>query len=182
MTCIVGLKHKKKVYIGGDSCTTAGYETRATSQKKVFRIGNNDNAMLIGNSGSLRTQQILKYNVTPPKITQSVEKYLVREFVPLLRKTLKEHGWIKKENETEEISGQGGFIIGLKGQIFCIYQDFQVHAVEDNIHSIGSGGEYALGAMLAMPNSPPKQRILTALSIAGELTMSVSAPYYVETL
>jgi len=182
MTCIIGLKHKKKVYIGGDSCTTSGWETRPTSQKKVFRIGNNDNRILIGNSGSVRTEQILHYHVTPPKITVPVEKYLVCEFVPLLRKTLQEHGWMKKENETESISEQGRFIIGIKGQLFCIYEDFQVHSVSDDILTIGSGGDYALGVMLALADKPPKQRILTALEISGQLTMSVCAPYYVDTI
>ena len=182
MTCIVGLKHKQKIYIGGDSCTTAGYETRASSQKKVFRIGSADNGILVGYCGSARMGQIIRYGVRPPKIKGDVEKYLFRKFIPALRKTLGEQGWLKQENNTDAINDDGRFMVGLKGEIFCIYEDFQVHSVEDNIHSIGSGRNYALGVMLALSNEPPKDRILTALSVAGQFTMSVCAPYYVESI
>lgn len=177
MTCIIGLKHNKKIYIGGDSCTTAGYETRAQPQKKVFRIGGAD--ILVGYCGSIRLAQIMQYVLTPPKITSPIEKYLVCDFVPALRETLSEHGWLNRENSTDRLNENARFIIGVEKQIFCIYEDFQVHSVKDNILTIGSGSEYALGAMFALSGVPPKKRILAALSIAGQLTTSVCAPYYV---
>lgn len=182
MTCIIGLKHKKKVYIGGDSCAVGGYETRVFSNKKVFYIGNNNNRMLIGYSGSFRMGQIIQYHVQPSEITLPIEKYLVRKFIPVLRKTLEKHKWLKQESGSDNINDDGQFLVGLKGQVFCIYEDFQVHSVSDNILTLGSGSSYALGAMLALADVPPKKRILTALEISGQLTTSVCAPYYVDTI
>lgn len=39
MTCIIGLVHEKKVYMGADSAADAGSQIRATALPKVFGLG-----------------------------------------------------------------------------------------------------------------------------------------------
>jgi len=107
MTCIIGLEEDGRVYMGGDSCTTAGYETRTIKGKKVFFIGKNAQ-ILVGASGSGRMTQILQYNFKPPPFgTFEAEEYLCKLFVPKLRKAIRKHGYIHTENQTENISENG---------------------------------------------------------------------------
>jgi len=194
MTCIIGLEEDGRVYMGGDSCTTAGYETRTIKGKKVFFIGKNAQ-ILVGASGSGRMTQILQYNFKPPPFgTFEAEEYLCKLFVPKLRKAIRKHGYIHTENQTENISENGRFLIGFKGQLFTIYDDFQVHQTEDGLQALGSGREYALGVMrfyqsMAKQNSiasgvigSPTSGIVNALKIAGYFTGSVAPPYYIEVI
>ena len=63
MTCIVGLEHKGKVYIGGDSAGVAGYSLSVRADQKVFINGN----FIFGFTSSFRMGQILRFGFNPPR-------------------------------------------------------------------------------------------------------------------
>ncbi len=126
MTCIVGMTHRGRVYMGGDSAAVQGWTRRQTALKKVFRRG----PFLIGYTSSFRMGQLLQHHLDVPKQTDSQEDmaYMVTRFIESARKLLKDKGFAKVESNSE--SG-GQFLVGYRGQLYTIHRDFQVGHVAD---------------------------------------------------
>jgi len=177
MTCIVGLAHRGSVYIGGDSASVQGWTSRVTRLPKVFRRG----AFLIGYTTSFRMGQLLQHHleVRPQRPDEDDTEYLVVEVAERVRLLLKERGVAKVEANTE--SG-GQFLIGYRGRLFSVQQDFQVNEMADGYDAVGSGAEYALGALRALDRSPPLPRLRKALEISAHFNMGVSGPFSVKVL
>lgn len=172
MTCIIGLEHKGKVYMGGDSAAVNNIAIYQTEVRKVFRA----NGFLIGWTGSFRMGQILQYQLQVPVQTtdQTDMEYMVTIFIEAVRKCFVDFGYDKGGED----SG-GTFLVGYHGQLYTIYSDYQVQQYAGAMNAVGSGQEYALGAMTALSDMSPKRRIKAALKIAGKWSDSVCGPYYV---
>lgn len=177
MTCIIGLVHETKVYIGADSIAVAGWEQLRYGWPKVFRVGE----FLIGCAGSLRMLQILKFHldIRLQQEGESDERYIVVAFVDAVRQALKERGYTHIDNNREE---GGRFLAGYRGQLYLVDEDFQATCFTGGLKAIGVGAEYAMGAMMALHTWQPEDRILQALAISAELSIGVGAPFYVEAL
>jgi ATP-dependent protease HslVU (ClpYQ) peptidase subunit len=177
MTCIVGLVDKKNVYIGGDSASVAGWTSRITKLPKVFRRG----PFLIGYTTSFRMGQLLQHALTVP--SQGAERddmrFMVTTFVECVRALLKDKGVAKVESNAE--SG-GQFLVGYRGRLYSVQQDFQVNEMADGFDAVGSGSEYALGALAATRGTPPVQRLKRALAVSAHFNMAVSPPFFVKSL
>jgi ATP-dependent protease HslVU (ClpYQ) peptidase subunit len=178
MTCIVGLKHKGEVFIGGDSAGVSGYSISSRKDPKVFINGD----LVIGFTTSFRFGQILQYELTPPKHhpDTSNAKYMVSQLVPAIRQALKEHGYlyVKESNE----SG-GTCLIGYRGQLFLMDSDFQIGEMSGDFYAVGCGADLALGAMHTIdrlkPIITPQQIIELALEAAESYSAGVIGPYII---
>lgn len=178
MTCIVGLAHNGKVYMGGDSMAAGTWDKHVIATRKVFRVGE----FLIGYTSSFRMGQILQYHLSVPQQQDGVtdERYMVVDFVEAVRDCLKDKGYASVNSNVEEA---GFFLVGYRGNLYYIASNFQVSQWASGIAAVGCGEPYALGAMVALGDKvKPKQRILKALEITSELCNGVCAPFYVETL
>lgn len=185
MTCIIGLVHEGKVYIGGDSQVSNGWGRDITARKKVFRVGD----FLIGCCGSIRMQQLLQYSlaVREQESGESPEHYMVTAFIEAARETFKKGGYLSAHEQREE---GGEFLVGYGYSLFRVESDFQVDVYANGLAACGVGAAYALGAMHAFRQQTkrddypgvfdPETVILDALTISGELCNGVSAPFYVE--
>lgn len=172
MTCVVGLVEKETVHIGVDSAAVQGWTRRASRVPKVFRRG----PFLIGYTTSFRMGQLLQHHldVPPQEAGQDDMEYLVTHFIERVRALLKEKGFTKVEQNTEK---GGQFLVGYRGRLYTVESDFQVGEHFDGFEVLGSGSEFALGAMKALANVPAKQRIRRALEIAAHFNMGVCAPF-----
>lgn len=197
MTCIVGLEHEGKVYMGGDSAAVSRWDMTRTRLKKVFRRG----TFLVGYTTSFRMGQLLQYRLAVPKREGGMDplEYMATVFVDAVRACLKEGGVAKIENAVEE---GGSFLVGYEGVLYHLESDFQVNYSQDGFMAVGCGAPYALGAlhqprvvvvpetfpMLSSENSKaqtdadPALSVYMALASAGHFSIGVSAPYYVEVL
>jgi ATP-dependent protease HslVU (ClpYQ) peptidase subunit len=177
MTCIVGLVHRGSVYIGGDSASVQGWTSRVTRLPKVFRRG----PFLIGYTTSFRMGQLLQFGLEarPQRDDEDDMEFMVTEVAERVRQLLKERGVAKVESNAE--SG-GQFLIGYRGRLFSVQQDFQVNEMADGYDAVGSGAEYALGAIRALDRSPPQSRLKRALEISAHFNMGVSGPFFVRSL
>lgn len=191
MTCIVGLVHaprgsrgkapEKTVYIGADSASVLGWTSRVTSLPKVFQRG----PFLIGYTSSFRMGQLLQHALAVPpqgtgKKDQDDMKFMVTVFAEHVRALLKERGMSKVEANSE--SG-GQFLVGYRQRLYSIMSDFQVNEMADGYDAVGSGAEYALGALRALgPEMPPKTRVRRALEVSAHFSMAVCPPFYVRSL
>lgn len=189
MTCIVGLVDRGTVYIGGDSASVAGWTSRVTRLPKVFRRG----PFLIGYTTSFRMGQLLQHALHVPlqkdrdatsRSRAGDMRFMVTTFAESVRHLLKERGVAKIEANAE--SG-GQFLVGYRGHLYSVQQDFQVNEMADGFDAVGSGAEYALGAMAAMrsvarASLPPAARVRRALGVSAHFNMAVSPPFFVRSL
>ena len=177
MSCIIGLAHKDKVYIGADSASVEGWINRKTNLQKVFKRG----PFLVGYTASFRLGQVLEYHLTVPtqNKNESDMTYMVTKVIDSLRDLLKEKGISKISSNVEE---GGRFLVGYRGNLYSIANDYQVGHMSDGFDAIGSGNEIALGALKALTDLPPIKRIKKALEISAYFNMGVTKPFYVKSI
>jgi ATP-dependent protease HslVU (ClpYQ) peptidase subunit len=180
MTCVIGLHTDDGIWIGADSAGSTEYGARTLrADLKVHQNGE----MLMGFCGSYRLGQILKFM----KISAQPEgmddfEYMVTMFVEDCREALKRGGvtWIEKN--TEELAGS--FMVGYRNGLYEIGSDFQVGISTKDYVCIGSGEEYAYGAMAILKDTEPDpvKQIKTALKVAADHNAFVAAPFVVRKL
>jgi len=181
MTCIVGMVDSGRVYIGADSATVSNWLLRETKLRKVFRYGD----FIIGGCGTFRMLQVLEHHLAvedhPSGWTDM--SYMVRCFIPAVRKCMSEHGFAKIENNQEE---GGSFLVGYHGHLFSVGSDFQIGENAARFDAVGRGDELALGAMYALQHTvesiTPEAKITICLEAAAHFDMSVGPPFHIETL
>src|SRR5713226_3145682 len=107
MSCIVGIKDKERVILGGDSAITTSSTIQPDQCPKIFSIQSQQgDEYLIGHAGSGRVGNVLRHIFIPPPFkvhadALSVEKYMVTHFVDALRKALKQAGFAQTEKDAE---------------------------------------------------------------------------------
>lgn len=177
MTCIVGVVHSGKVFIGGDSVGVGDWERIDRVDRKVFR----NDGVVIGFTTSYRMGQLLRYQLKPPALKdgQDLMEYMVVDFVEAVRKTLKDGGFAKKENEVEK---GGVFLVGTRGRLFTIEGDYQVGETGDGYAACGWGAQVALGALHASKKLAPRHRITAALKASEYHSRCVRGPFHIESI
>lgn len=182
MTCIVGLKHKGKVYMGGDSAGVSNYSLQIRADEKVFK----KNDFVFGFTDSFRMGQIIRYELDIPdreyseydknKPKKNTNDYLHQDFLPILMDTLSKRGFASiKDNVVEG----GIFLFGYQGELYYICGDFQIGRVLDDYNAIGCGFELALGALNVLDKLEfsPEDKILSALETAEKYCIGVRRPF-----
>ena len=178
MTCIVGLVENGTVYMGGDSAGVAGFDLTVRADEKVFRNGD----YLMGFTSSFRMGQLLRYAFEPPEIKdgEEINKFMATRFVDAVRQCLKDGGYARKKDE-EEIGGT--FLVGYKGWLFKIQDDYQVAVSFFRFDVVGCGESYAKGALFAMNQEyPPEQQVRLALEAAEQFSAGVRRPFTILSL
>jgi len=175
MTCIVGLVHGSRVYIGGDSCGAAveRYDVVSRKDPKVFKVGK----FLFGYTSSFRMGQLIRFSFKPPKNDcKNDYEYLCTKFVDEIRSVYKNGGYLTVDNSVET---GGIFLLGYNGQLYTVEDDFDVGMANLEYYSIGAGANYALGAMYqsGLTKKRPQERIKNALDAAATFNGAVMPPY-----
>lgn len=171
MTCIVGLVHEGKVYMGADSQAASSWDKRTVRHPKIFQTG----PFLIGYTTSFRMGQLLQYRLeVKPQGSEDDYAYMATSFVEAVREVLKDYGFAKVEHNQEE---GGTFLIGYKGKLYGLQDDMAVLDYMDSYSAVGCGRAYALGVMEALSDKPPKFRVKQALAISALFSNGVSPPF-----
>jgi ATP-dependent protease HslVU (ClpYQ) peptidase subunit len=180
MTCIVGFVEGASVWMGGDSAGTNGWlDQDLYASPKVFRNG----AMLIGSCGSARQAQLLRWSLDVPDHDprSDIEKYMVRSFIDAVRACFTSGGVRKKDSEVE--TSLGHFLVGYRGRLFVVYDDFQVRMPALPYAAVGCGDQIALGAMYASGHvTDPRERVEQALRASERFSAGVRGPFHIEVL
>lgn len=157
MTCIAGVVHEGRVWIGGDSAGVAGWSLRVRADRKVFRNG----PYLFGFSGSFRMGNLLRYAFTPPEPPDwDVYKFMSTGFMDAVRKCLKEGGFAEVNNGVER---GGFFLVGYREHLFTV-----------------CGDDIAVGSLYATRSLPPAERLRIALEAAERHSAGVRGPFHIE--
>ena len=172
MTCIVGLVHKNKVWVGGDSAGVNARELkiRPRADEKVFKNGD----FIIGIAGSFRMGNVLRYSLDIPKFSgKDVRKFMSNDFIEATRKAFVDGQVVS--NSTEAFPGV--FIVGYKDNLFTVQADYQVAVHENGFDAVGCGEAYALGALRSSTRRNPEKKVLEALMAAEEFSGGVQRPF-----
>jgi len=174
MSCIVGIKHEGKVYMGAD-----GFATTDEGQRRpvdVNKIISNKN-YLIGFTGSVRSGQILdSHNFEPP------EK--IEDFAEALRDHLFSKGCVAV--------AEGGIhmhtcnlLIAHGIDLWEVHMDFQFNKILGNYSAIGAGAFTAFGALYVLDKFPdinPVDKLEMALEAASEFNTNCGPPFTFEVI
>lgn len=178
MTCVIGYQTDDGIWIGADSAGSTEYGAQTIrADTKVFYHG----PMLFGFCGSYRMGQLLRYNLelSPHPKGMDDYEYMVRHFIEDVRDVLHDGGFTKIKNNVE----MGGFfIVAYKDGLYQIEDDFQVGVNTRDYVCIGSGEEYAYGAMAVLTETTedPVKVIKRALKVSADNNAFVAPPFLVK--
>jgi len=179
MTCIVGLidRKTKDVYIGGDSAGVGNYSIRLRKDPKVFIRG----PFIMGFTTSFRMGQLLmsdeRFKVRSQKQNETDYEYMVSAFVPAVQKLFEAGGFLE---ENSKVKRGGTFLVGYKGNLYCIEGDFQVAEHHDEFNACGCGEDYAVGSLYSTSKKKkmkPEEKVLEALEAAEYFSAGVRGPF-----
>lgn len=174
MTCIAGLEHGGKVYIGGDSAGVSGWSLRVRADEKVFVNG----PFVMGFTTSFRMGQLLRYSLVVSTQAAHVDDqtFMHTEFIDAVRNCLRVGGYAEVSNGRE---AGGSFLVGYRGSLYFVGDDFQIGRVSGGFDAVGCGAELAIGAMAAASIRNPTARVTQALKIAEDYSAGVRGPFVV---
>jgi hypothetical protein len=102
------------------------------------------NGYLIGGAGSSRFCDVIQYAWTPPTYDNTnMFGFMVATFVPAMRKAHEEAGCVPKDDEVFK------FIVGVNHRLFYISEDYSVVIGDTPYYGVGTGAQYAVGALEA---------------------------------
>ena len=183
MTVIVGLvADDGTIYMGGDSAGT--YENGdqyVIANPKVF-YPKHAPWFVIGISGTLRFGQPLQYQFKPPLPPANVDmlEYMSTTFIASLKKCFRDAGVLAADRHGQDMDHS--FLVGYQGALYRVESNFQILKVRDNYIALGSGENFALGAMFATKGQDPQQRIRLALEAAAAYNLTIREPFSLASL
>lgn len=186
MTVVAGLISEGQVYLGADGVAT-GYEGRLYTriEPKVFRLGGRP---VLGEAGTSWTPAVVVGGSGIPRVLTQLRRVLAAGSTPG-RQDL--DAWlhdvlvsaIVEITKTPPLREDDGFslLVGAHGRLFELDKWLDVMEVLGPI-TVGSGGEFAQGALDALaeaaPDLPPKQRLLRALEVATRHNAFCGPPFH----
>lgn len=179
-TCIAAITEGRSVWLMGDSAGVSGLSVVVRTDKKVFVKTDvtGSTQFGFGFTSSFRMGQLIQFDFNIPALPVMMDlyEYMVSLFIPELRACLKDGGFSVIDNNAE--SG-GTFLVGVKGRIFDIEDDFQVGENFADFSACGCGRDLALGALYATQHlgMDPSKRLTLALEAAQEFNGGVRAPF-----
>lgn len=169
MTCIVGVAHEDKVYIGGDRGGSDGSSIVSLASPKVYIR----DEWIFGYAGSIGIGQIMQI-IDIPILKEDDDPFMVlrMDMVDAFKSMLEHNGIsITEDNETD-------ILIGCRGRLFEFSpSDWSVAEIKET--AIGSGGNFALGSLHTTSQfeaASPIYRIEQALNAATTYSPTCQQP------
>jgi ATP-dependent protease HslVU (ClpYQ) peptidase subunit len=175
MTTIIGVQHDDKSEIFVDSRVTDdnGRIYSHPDMKKYAVKGD----FIIAGSGETLPCDIAQKVWTPPKPTakerKDVYSFMITKAMPSLRECLSSNGYNFDEEHDKKKDGERfHLIISCCGELFDIDQELSVCRDENGFYVAGSGGDYAMGALVV--GATP----LEALEAVTKISAYTAPPFY----
>jgi ATP-dependent protease HslVU (ClpYQ) peptidase subunit len=174
VTTIIGVEFANRCIVLGDSRIVG--DSKIYSHPDMVKVVTNGN-YLVGVAGDVRALQVVLHTWKPPallaKDKTDLFKFMVNKVAPSLKQLVTDAGLLDNKSADKEF--EINVIIGLNGSLFEIDSDFAVSRNSDGYYAIGTGGDYALGALYA--GVTPEQ----AADIAAVNDSKTAGPFVAET-
>lgn len=148
MTCVVAITDGHRLVFAADSAATnlQTGEIYNLENEKIFFCG----PWLVGHTTSYRLGQVLRHQVDwpiPPPELADLEGFITTQVMDVVRKALGKAGARRRKQNAEF---GGAFLLGLRGRIFAVADDFSVVRLKAPFAAIGHGRFLAYGALHAL--------------------------------
>jgi len=175
MTTIIGVQSTEGCVIVSDSRVAA--DGKVYSHPNMVKAIENGN-YIIGGAGDYRALQVVLHGWQPPTLTAKAKlnlyEFVINKVAPSLKTTLSEAGVeFSKSSDNDGDKFELSLLIGINGSLFEIDSDFSVAMNKDGFYGIGSGGDYALGALYAGVGA------IEAMEVAAINDNKTAAPFHV---
>jgi ATP-dependent protease HslVU (ClpYQ) peptidase subunit len=147
MTTLIAYQGDGFCVIAADSQTTFGnLKANCSPMGKIAVNGK----FLIAAAGTVRGMNIIQHSFSPPAIrNKDLDRYMVRSFIPALRKEFIDAGYDMKD-AADIASHDNDFIIAVNGTLYFIDEVYGIERNKENLHVSGTGRQLALGAAVAL--------------------------------
>ena len=174
MTTIIGVEYANRCVILGDSRIVG--DSKIYSHPDMVKVVTNGN-FILGAAGDVRALQVILHTWKPTtavaKDKENIFQFMINKVVPSLKQQLNDYGLLDTKSSDKEFELY--VLIAFNGNIFEIDSDFAVSRSDSGYYGIGTGGDYALGALYA--GATPEQ----AASIAALNDSKTAEPFITET-
>lgn len=170
MTTVIAIQHSDGVEMIADSqINSNGKPYFHSDMVKIVER----NKYLIGVAGRVVALQAIQNSWNPPALSSaykgSTYNFVITKIVPSLKMFIDESKmFTDKEKEDGDLFS---ILIAIKGDVFEIDEDYSVARRSDGIYAIGSGADFALGALMAGAD------VDSAMNIAATLDVNTHAPF-----
>lgn len=177
MTTLAAIQGDGWAVIGSDSLSTDDNGRPINmATPKIVKNG----AYLIAGAGSVRGCNILQHGWKPPTPRGDLDKFITKSFIPSMRKAFLEAGYDMKQDSSNALH-DSEFLVIVQGVIYPIFEDYSWERSKDPYYVSGSGGAYALGALMAQDVEDEwsaRVAIEKAISIATKCDTSTGGSIY----
>lgn len=174
--------------IQGPSWAVVGYDAQVSESDgrryelpgdaaKCFEVG----PYVVGVAGDFRVVNILAHSFAPPEPPRAVgpklDKFMTTRFVPMLRRAFENNFYNRDGKEDGAL-----LIVIANGVIYEIGPNFDVIRDKRGIYAIGSGGNFALGALAVLDDQGRRtmkraqEVVSAAMFAAASLDSGTSEP------
>ena len=190
MTTIVGLQGDGFAVICVDSriSEVGRFGTLREGSTKVAVNGK----YLLGAAGDVRAINILHYAFNPPAPPPNIkgrklDEFITQKFIPALRECFESQGYASPDSNEEKrhiAEHDSTILVVINGVIYIIDGDYAWSAEANGHYAIGSGSDYALGALTAIlpyakfDIASARKAGMKALSIAAKFDPDTGAPFH----
>lgn len=179
MTAIIALTNGKNVWMAGDSFCGDEDKKDLCKTSKVYKVG----PIGIGLCGMVRQELIVEKTIRRLIEEENVKvthDWLKFELPDILVAEMRErHATVDKENQAT--LGDSAYMIAFGGKIYYLDDDFGIWDSQRKFAAIGSGKQYALGAMAALDKISselsPEDKVRLCLDCAHDWSIYVCPPY-----
>lgn len=190
MTTVVGIQGDGFAVVCADSRIVNVSEDGHTSA--ITHLGNNTSKVaqngpyLLGAAGDVRALNILHHAFQPPTPPNNLkgkklDAFITVKFVPALRECFEKQGYATPEREGAHIAEHESIVLAsIHGVIYVLDGDYSWCSDANSYYAIGSGADYALGALHVLMNRKKGLTIQLAKTIATKALAS-AAKYDVHT-
>jgi ATP-dependent protease HslVU (ClpYQ) peptidase subunit len=170
MTTVIALENDDGMAMYADSqINSNGRPYFHTDMVKIIER----NKYVIGVAGYVSALQAIENNWTPPNLSATFKGSLYSFMITKVAPSLKEFIDSSKmfSDKQKEDGDLFSVLIALHGQVFEIDQDYSVARRDDGCYAIGSGSDFALGALMAGATAHE------AMEIAARNDVNTHAPF-----
>jgi len=198
MTTIIGIQGDGFCIAASDSrLSETEVDSNLISQIVGLRESNGKLAVngkfILGAAGDLRAINILHHAFKPPEPApnlkgKKLDQFITVKFIPALRECFEHNGYASPDNDQKQHIAEHSstVFVAINGQIYIIDGDYSWIADSNGIFAIGTGAQYALGAMYALlPNKGKisslglaRKMVLKGLAAAAKFDPYTGAPYH----
>lgn len=148
MTTLIAFQHDDFCIIAADTQTT-GYDLRSDCSP-MGKIAQNGK-YLVSAAGLVRGMNLIQHAFNPPATprVKDLDRFMVTNFVPALRKTFALSGYDIK-SDGMAASFENDFIVAVNGTLYFIDEGYGLERTKDKVYCTGSGMKLALGAAYAL--------------------------------